>query len=194
MENSEVLAAFEALLLAADEPLDAGAVSEAIPGVDSGEVQSLAAMLDLKYQEGAHGITVQRVAGGWRLATRAEYADIVKRHLKNRQKQRLSRAALEVVSIIAYRQPISRAEIEAIRGVDSVPVIHTLLERNLIHVTGRAEAPGRPLLYGTTDAFLVYFGLDNLKSLPDPQELLGIENEEEPNRPNQGPFMAMRSE
>ncbi len=175
----EKLAMLEALLFAAEEPLDESAVAAAIPDILEVEVGELVGELERLYRVRGQGIGVQRVAGGWRLATRPEYEELIRRHLRSRIRSRLSRAALETISIIAYRQPVGRAEIELIRGVDCSPVLRHLLERGLIRVTGRAETPGRPLLYGTTDAFLAYFGLDSLAGLPKPEEILG-EPEEEP--------------
>ncbi len=186
MENSEIhaeniqdvdlltrkLGVIEALLFAADEPLDEGDIASVSQEILEPEVQELIEKLEEKYLQGNHGIRVERVAGGWRLTTRSEYSEAVKKHLRGKIRTRLSRASLEAVSIIAYRQPISRAEIEEIRGVDPAHLLRNLLDRGLIRVTGRAEAPGRPLLYGTTDSFLAYFGLDSLNSLPQPEELL----------------------
>ncbi len=181
------LGAIEALLFASDEPLNADILARSIEAVLEVEVDGLIEILRQKYEDHGHGITIQRVAGGWRLATSSDYADIVKMHFRGRLKSRLSKASLEAVSIIAYRQPISRAEIELIRGVDSAPVLRNLLERNLIKVAGRAEAPGRPLLYATTDDFLTYFGLDSIRSLPKPEEILGdLEENQPPDR--EGPF------
>ncbi len=165
--------AIEALLFAANEPLSYEVLMEAIPELGRGEIPALIDRIETKYTMGGHGITVQKVAGGYRLATRAEYSEPIKRHHRGRIKNRLTRAALETVSIIAYKQPVSRAEVEAIRGVECSQVIRNLVERGLVKIYGRAEVPGRPLLYSTTDAFLQYFGLDDLKSLPNPNELLG---------------------
>ncbi len=181
------LGAIEALLFASDEPLNADVIARSIDEVLEVEVESLIEHLKSKYGANEHGITVQRVAGGWRLATATDYADVVKAHFRGRLKSRLTKASLETVSIIAYRQPVSRAEIELIRGVDSAPVLRNLLERRLIKVAGRAEAPGRPLLYATTDEFLAYFGLDSIRSLPKPEEILGDLDEMTPAE-RQGPF------
>ncbi|MBZ0263564.1 SMC-Scp complex subunit ScpB [bacterium] len=183
-----VLGALEAMLFASDHPIQEQEISETL-GVKQDEVASLTNQLDQLYQQHNHGIALQHTGAGWRLVTRSEYSEIVKRHLRLKQKTKLSRAALECISIVAYRQPVSRMEVEEIRGVDSSQVLRNLLERDLIKIKGRAEVPGRPLLYGTTDSFLAYFGLDSLVSLPKPEELLG---EQEPlefqgNGPD-GPF------
>ncbi len=182
----------EALLFAAEEPLRDEEIATVVPGLLEAGVGVVLEALEQKYRDGGHALTVQRVAGGWRLATHAEYADLVRTHLKGKVRGRLSRASLETVSIIAYKQPISRAEIEQMRGVDSVATLRQLLDRGLINAAGRAEAPGRPMLYTTTDSFLTYFGLDSLFELPDPGDLL-----EEPDEASigseiqtqDGPFM-----
>lgn len=173
-----MLGVLEAVLFAAEEPLNEKAIALTIPGLLEARVNALVDELEEHYLRYSRGLTVQRVAGGWRLATRAEYADYVRNHLRGKLRNRLSRAALETVSIIAYRQPLSRSEIEQMRGVDCSPVLRNLLERNLIRITGRAEVPGRPLLYGTTDAFLAYFGLESIASLPKAEEILGDPDEE----------------
>ncbi|MBS1261834.1 MAG: Segregation and condensation protein B [Calditrichaeota bacterium] len=176
---AEFAAHVEALLFAAEEPLREEDVAAAIPGLlEAGVAQAMDA-LEQTYRANGHALTVQRVAGGWRLATRAEFAELVRGHLKGRIRGRLSRASLETVSIIAYKQPVSRAEIEQMRGVDTSQVLRHLLERGLINTAGRAEAPGRPLLYETTPAFLTYFGLDSLADLPDPGEVLEEPDERE---------------
>ncbi|MCB2213351.1 SMC-Scp complex subunit ScpB [bacterium] len=171
----------EALLFAAEEPLREADISAVLPGLLEAGVGQVMEALEQKYRDGDHSLTVQRVAGGWRLATHPNYADLVRTHLKGKVRGRLSRASLETVSIIAYKQPVSRAEIEQMRGVDSVQTIRHLMDRGLIKASGRAEAPGRPLLYTTTSAFLTYFGLDSLFELPDPGELLA-----EPDEASQG--------
>ncbi len=171
----------EALLFAAEEPLRDADISAVLPGLLEAGVGQVMDALEHKYRDGDHALTVQRVAGGWRLATHPNYADLVRTHLKGKVRGRLSRASLETVSIIAYKQPVSRAEIEQMRGVDSVQTLRHLMDRGLIKASGRAEAPGRPLLYTTTAAFLTYFGLDSLFELPDPGELLA-----EPDEVSQG--------
>jgi segregation and condensation protein B len=162
----------EAVLFVTDDPINEVTLSKCIPDLLEAQVEMLIDMLEDHYIDHGHGLTVQRVAGGWRLSTRVEYSDIVKSLLRGKIRAKLSRQSLETVSIIAYKQPVSRSEIEAMRGVDCSPVLRHLLERGLIKVNGRAEAPGRPLLYGTSEAFLEYFGLEKLSSLPKPEEIL----------------------
>jgi len=191
LDLESLLPMLEALLFAAEDPVNAKEVHDSIPALVSKNVPLLIQALDDWYGEHGRGLTVQRVAGGWRLATRPEFADVIRRHLRGKMKGRLSRASLETISIIAYRQPVSRPEVDQMRGVDSSPVIRNLLERELVRVVGRAEAPGRPILYATTEKFLEYFGLEDLASLPRPEEILGELEQAEAGTTNNlrsGPF------
>ena len=127
--------------------------------------------LNQSYDEHASAFRIERIAGGYRVMTREEFAPLVARLHAERQQQRLSQAALETLSIIAYRQPVMRAEVEVIRGVACGEVLKGLMDRRLIKIVGRAEEVGRPMLYGTTKDFLRIFGLANLQDLPDVQGL-----------------------
>ncbi len=119
---------------------------------------------------------LQFTAGGWRLLTKPEYFPTLSKHYKQQAGKRLSRAALETLSIIAYRQPVTRADVEAIRGVSSDYAINKLLERELIAILGRDPGPGRPLIYGTSPEFMDYFGLADITDLPKLRELVPVEN------------------
>ena len=137
------------------------------------EAQIAAALEELKveYDTQQRSFQLVEIAGGWRLMTRSEYAPWLKKLLDEARPHRLSQPSLETLSIIALRQPISRADIAAIRGVEVDGVIKTLLERDLITIVGRSEVPGKPLLYGTTQRFLEHFGLPSLEDMPKAQEL-----------------------
>jgi segregation and condensation protein B len=176
----------EALLFSAERPLSpkeiraifAEAVDEDNPGVTEPfrnvrEAQIAAALEELKAEceLQAHGYQLVEIAGGWRLVTRAEYAPWVKRLLDEARPHRLSPPSLETLAIIALRQPISRADIAAIRGVEVDGVVKTLLERDLITIVGKSDAPGRPMLYGTTQKFLEHFGLRDIDDMPKAAEL-----------------------
>src|SRR5439155_20962489 len=141
-----------------------------IDGPSRAEVVTALEALAQRYERHGGGLRLVQVAGGWQLRTPAEHAPWVRRLLRERP-ARLSRPMLETVAIIAYRQPCTRIEIEAIRGVEAEAVLSTLLERRLVRVVGRKEAPGRPLLYGTTREFLEVFGLPDLSALPTLREL-----------------------
>jgi segregation and condensation protein B len=133
----------------------------------------LAALAELRarYDDGEHGIEVVEAAGGWQILTRPEYTAAIERAQIASRPHRLSAAALETLALIAYRQPITRADIEEIRGVSAGSILKSLLERGLVDVVGKAEALGRPLLYGTTPTFLEHFALRHLGELPRADEL-----------------------
>jgi len=158
----------EALLFASGDPLSAKRICELIDGPTPEE--ALAALADLGTELRTRGIRLVEVAGGWQLRTAPEHHAVVKRLFKQRP-QRLTRAAVETLAIVAYRQPCTRSDIEAIRGVDCGAVLETLVERRLLRIQGRRDVPGRPLVYGTTKDFLEVFGLKDLKSLPTLAEL-----------------------
>jgi segregation and condensation protein B len=157
----------EALLFATDSPLSVGRLRKIFPENTSAELRALIEELQAEYEAAEHAFTIVEFGGGWQLATRPEYAPLVERLMRTRKFTRLSRAGLEVLAIIAYRQPITRLEIDDIRGVQSSAALATLQERNLITVVGRSEAIGHPLLYGTTREFLGHLGLRGLNQLPD---------------------------
>lgn len=158
----------EALLFASGDPLSAKRICELVGGPTREE--ALAALADLGTELRTHGIRLVEVAGGWQLRTAPEHHAVVKRLFKQRP-QRLTRAAVETLAIVAYRQPCTRSDIEAIRGVDCGAVLESLVERRLLRIQGRRDVPGRPLVYGTTKDFLEVFGLKDLKSLPTLAEL-----------------------
>ena len=148
----------EALLFATDSPLTVGRLKKIFPGAETPEIKAAIAELQDEYDDSGHAFTVVEFGGGWQIATKPEFSPIVEKMLKTRRFTRLSKAGLEVLAIIAYRQPITRLEIDDIRGVNSSGAISTLTERNLITVVGRS-AMGNPLLYGTTREFLNHLGL-----------------------------------
>ncbi len=164
----------EALILASDEPLTLARLRSLLGDeVASADIRAALGELESHYAE--RGIRLTRVAGGWQFRTAPECAGIVRR-LWEARPPRLSRSALETLAIIAYRQPTTRAEIEALRGVKvSSGVIASLQERGWVKVLGRKEVPGRPHLYGTGRQFLIDFGLESLKDLPDSGQLLDDE-------------------
>jgi segregation and condensation protein B len=163
-------AVLESLLLAAGTPVPIARLVDALQGPGRAEVQKALEALRAHYERIGSGIRVVYVGGAWQLRTPAEHSPWVKRLLRERP-PRLSRPMLETLAIIAYKQPCTKLEIEAIRGVDVDAVLTTLTERRLAKVVGRKEAPGRPLLYATTREFLEVFGLPDLTSLPTLREL-----------------------
>jgi segregation and condensation protein B len=168
-----VRAIIEALLFVSEVPLSLAKIKELLSMYTHGEIT--AALDDLREEYGgeSHGFALVEVAQGYQLRTKPEYAGWV-RKLNKMTPTRLSRAALETLAIIAYKQPILRSEVEAIRGVDVGGVLHVLLEKKLIKIMGRKNVPGRPFLYGTTQKFLEVFSLQDLSSLPNLKELEGF--------------------
>ena len=154
----------EALLFASDTPLEAERIREVLELPSAQAARELVEELRARY--GDRGLQIVEVGGGYRMITRPELAPWLVRLARARTKSRLSRPALETLAIAAYKQPVSRPEIDAIRGVNSEAVLENLLERRLIRITGRKEAPGRPYLFETTREFLVAFGLRDLSDLP----------------------------
>jgi len=176
-ENNEsafapgVLADLEALLFATDVPLGADRIAALTELKDRKQVREAIDALRETYDTSGRAFTVVEFGGGYSVSTRPEHATIVRKLFRGRRKQRLSRASLEALAIIAYKQPVTRIEIEEIRGVAASGVLGTLLERDLIQIVGRAETLGHPLLYGTTRAFLDYVGLAHVRELPQLSEL-----------------------
>jgi segregation and condensation protein B len=179
MPPSNLSAALEALLFSSDEPLTLALLAESLDAPATDVAEALQA-LDAEYQARGAGVQLREIGGGHLLVTAPEHAEWVGRLLRGRKRARLSRAALETMAIVAYKQPVTKGEIESIRGVDSSAVLATLLERNLITIRGRSKVVGRPLLYGTTGEFLDYFGLRDLGELPRPEELRALVAAREP--------------
>jgi len=167
-ENLENI--IESLLFVAEEPLTVEKLKNILETVDAKEIRSALHDLVEQYDTRGGGFKLAEVAGGWQLRSRPEYNEWIKRMLQP-PPQRLSKAALETLAIVAYNQPIIRADIEHIRGVDCGGVLRQLLERKLVRVLGRKEIPGRPLIYATTKLFLELFELKDLKDLPSPKEI-----------------------
>ena len=185
MDNTYI-SVIEALIFSSDDSLSAEEIIRAVKSIDGedveltkDEVESTVDLLNQKYIESGNSFRILRIANGYLYATSESFSKYVGYLSSERTKRRLSQAALETLSIIAYKQPITKPELESIRGVNSDYILTTLLEKNLITIKGRAETVGRPLLYGTTDEFLKYFGLNNLSDLPKPREIEEIMQDED---------------
>ena len=174
MEEERLKAILESLLLAAGEPVSAARLAAVLDGVPQGEIRQTLGALAQEYAAEGRGIALQEVAGGYQLRTARDNAEYVRRLLAARP-PRLSRPLMETLAIIAYRQPVTRPEIEQLRGVDCGGVLETLLERRLVRIAGRKEAPGRPIVYATTAEFLEVFGLKDILALPDLEEFKELE-------------------
>jgi segregation and condensation protein B len=175
----------EALIFASDEPIDTQTIVNIIKSVDKEEelelyslVENAIEELNQFYEENGVAFRIIKIAKGYQFATRPEFSRYVGFMNTERRQKRLSQAALETLAIIAYKQPITKPEIERIRGVNADYILSTLLEKNLICIKGRAETVGRPLLYGTTDEFLKYFGISDISDLPKPREIEEILSDE----------------
>jgi segregation and condensation protein B len=168
--DAELQRVIEALLFSSDRPVTARRLAEMSGAKDGRQVRTLLRRLKREYDEQGRAFGVEEIAGGFQLLTRPEYAMWISRLHSRQQSDSLSKAALETLAIVAYRQPITRAEVDDIRGVQCGPMLRALVDRRLIKVVGRAEELGRPLLYGTTRRFLEVFGLKSLSELPKRSE------------------------
>jgi len=171
MEDREKRSVLEVLLFLSGEPITLSTIRDVID-LPELEIKRLMDELILQYREQNGGLFIAEIANGYQMVTNPEYSEWVKKFKSTQLSSKLSMPALETLSIIAYKQPIIKAEIEQLRGVNSDSAIRTLLEKRLIKVIGRKEAPGRPFLYGTTREFLQYFGLKDLTELPTLKDLI----------------------
>jgi len=168
----------EGILFVSGEPLSVDRMLGVVEGVSRAELVSALQALQADYAVEGRGLQLVEVAGGFQIATRPDCAPWIKRLERAKEGARLSRSAMETLAIVAYKQPVVRAEIEQIRGVDSAGVLKTLLERRLIRIVGRKDAPGRPILYGTTRQFLQAFGLKDLADLPALRDIKELKDAE----------------
>jgi segregation and condensation protein B len=175
LSPERVRAIVEALLFLSEKPLGVDDVKNAT-GIEPARVRKAFDEISGHFREGVSGIVLHEVAGGWQFRTSPDATDHVRRFLRVKP-QRLTRAALETLAIVAYRQPVTRPEVEEIRGVDSGAVMKALLERKLLKILGKKEEPGRPILYGTTREFLEFFALKDLASLPTLREFHELSEE-----------------
>lgn len=180
-----LLGVLEALLFVSEAPLPLERIEELLDGCSRAEVSRLLADFQEKCRQPDRGVVVTEVAGGYRLTTKPEAASWVQR-LHGSKPARLSRAALETLAIIAYKQPITKPEIELIRGVMVDGVLKTLVERDLVRILGRKPEVGRPILYGTSRSFLEYFGFKDLSELPTVKEIEALTPSPVPERTNRG--------
>ena len=167
----EVKRIVEALLFAVQEPISVRKISEIVEGTEAKEIREVIQQLREEYDTHDRVFQIEEIANGFQLLSRPEYHEWISKIRKKSGESKLSQQALETLSIIAYKQPIIRAEIEAIRGVQSGQMVRTLREKGLVKITGRDEVLGRPLLYGTTTKFLDHFGLKSIKDLPKVEDL-----------------------
>lgn len=174
MEDHELKPVLEALLFVSSEPISLDRLQRVLKGVERSRIKALLLQLEEELMLSNRGFHLVQIAGGYQFVTRSDLAHWIKEMDRVRATSRLSRPGLESLAIIAYKQPITRGEVEMIRGVDTSGVLKTLLERKLVKIVGRKEAPGRPMLYGTTRTFLKYLGLPSLSALPTLKEFSEI--------------------
>lgn len=167
----EIKPIVESLIFAAEEPIPLRRLTDILEGVDGARIQEAITLLKNDYDVQGRSFQIEEVAGGYQFFTKPEYYEWIAKLRKKTGETKLSQAALETLAIIAYKQPILRANLESIRGVQSGQIIRLLMEKDLVKVVGRDESLGHPLLYGTTKKFLEYFGLKDIKDLPQIEEL-----------------------
>lgn len=172
LDARDIKTIVEGILFATAEPLTSSRIAQIIPGADGTNVRRIIRELHDEYDAQKHAFQIEEIAGGFQIFTRPDYYPWVKELTKTRREVRLSQAAVETLAIIAYKQPIIRADVEDVRGVAVGPILRNLMEMNLVRVVGRSDLLGRPMLYGTTRFFLQHFGLGSLKGLPKIRELL----------------------
>ncbi len=177
MNTDELKAIVESLIFVSESPLSINEIKKILEGEDKPRLKQVLEELVAEYRQMNRGFSLQEVAGGYQFRTRPEFSPWIKR-LNRIQPSRLSQPAMETLAIIAYKQPILRSELERIRGVDVGGVLNTLLLRKLIKILGRKNAPGRPLVYGTTREFLEAFSLKDISELPTLRELKELEEKE----------------
>ncbi len=173
--NNYVKGVVEAILFTSEKPVMLEQIKEIVEGVDTTDIREIINFLQKDYQDNKKGMVIVEIAGGYQMLTNSEYALYVKKFYHSRHKEKLSKPALETLAIIAYKQPVSRLDIELIRGVNSDGVVVHLLSKELIKIAGRKDVPGRPFLYGTTKQFLEYFGLKSLEDLPKLEDFSSLQ-------------------
>ncbi len=175
---TDLLPILETLIFISVEPLTPAKMKEVLDDVPAEDIDRALEELVRRYEAGEGAIRIIAAAGGYVFSTRPAYDPYVRKLLQIERKRKLSGQALEALSAVAYHQPVTQSEISAIRGVDSTYALHTLLENKLIKIAGRKDAPGRPLIYRTTEKFLAHFGLNAIEDLPSEEELKKLMQEE----------------
>jgi segregation and condensation protein B len=168
----------ESLVFVSLEPLNLEKIKSICTEFSNTEIEQAIQELLESYTSNDRGIQIIQAAGGYLFSTKSDYDQWIRRLLSLEQKSKLSHAALETLATVAYHQPVTLAEISALRGVDASHSLKSLLQKKLVKITGRKKSPGRPLIYRTTDKFLTYFGLNNIKDLPSEEEILKIVDDE----------------
>jgi segregation and condensation protein B len=172
MSDNNIKSVIEALLFASEKPLTIEQVKNVLDNLEGHEIRQLIEELKSEYEQSNRGIRITEIAGGFQMVTQPTLAVFLKKLFKGRHVERLSKPALETLAIIAYKQPVTKLEIESLRDVNVDGVVENLLDKDLIRIAGRRKAPGRPFVFGTTRQFLEYFGLKSLEELPKIEKFL----------------------
>lgn len=167
MSQDNLKAVIEALLFTSEKPLILEQLKDVLENLETNALRAILEELRAEYEKAQRGIRIVEIAGGFQMITSPSLSPFLKKFYKERRQERLSKPALETLSIIAYKQPITRMEIESLRDVNVDGLIKSILDKNLIRIAGRKKAPGRPYVYGTTRQFLEYFGLKSLEELKE---------------------------
>jgi segregation and condensation protein B len=176
VRRDESMRSLEAVLFVADEPVPSASLAQVVEA-DRSTVDRLLEEMASEYESAGSGLALRKVAGGWRLYTHPDTAPAVERFVLSSRHSRLTKAALETLAIVAYKQPVTRHQVSAIRGVNTEGVLKALVDRGLLSEVGTGEGPGSPILYGTTPEFLERLGLDSVAELPSLAPLLGSEDD-----------------
>jgi segregation and condensation protein B len=179
MAEANLKSALEALIFASEKPLAPEELKKVLDNLDTGEIRKAVDELKAEYEQANRGVRIIEVAGGYQMVTAAAFASFLKKLYKERKGDKLSKPALETLAIIAYKQPITKAEVELLRNVNIDGVISSLTDKCLIRIVGRKKAPGRPFVFGTTRQFMEHFGLKSLEDLPKMENFADFAAEKE---------------
>ena len=179
MEENNLKSAIEALIFASEKPITLEQIKKVLGDLDTLSINKIITELKNDYQTQNRGLRVVEIAGGFVMTTCSNFAPFLRKLFKNRYSDKLSKPALESLAIIAYKQPLTKAEIESLRNVNVDGVMKSLVDKNLIRICGRKKVPGRPFVFGTTREFLEHFGLKSLQDLPKMEDFTGLAQEKE---------------
>ncbi|MCX5669112.1 MAG: SMC-Scp complex subunit ScpB [Candidatus Omnitrophica bacterium] len=179
MEENNLKSVIEALIFASEKPITTEQIKKVLDNLDSLSVNKIITELKNDYQAQSRGLRIVEIAGGFQMTTCSDFAPFLKKLFKNRYSDKLSKPALESLAIIAYKQPLTKSEIESLRNVNVDGVMKSLIDKNLIRICGRKKIPGRPFVYGTTREFLEHFGLKSLTDLPKMEDFTVLAQEKE---------------
>lgn len=186
-ESNHVKGIIESLLFIGEKPIMLEQIKDAVEGISTSDIREMINALQKEYAQRKSGIVILEIAGGYQMLSNPDYAMYVKKFYRSAHKEKLSKPALETLSIIAYKQPVSRLDVELIRGVNTDSVVVHLLDKGLIKIVGRKDVAGRPYLYGTTRQFLEYFGLKSLADLPKLEDFSSLQAAEQKGTPQPEP-------